>query len=196
MHKYIIILLILINTAFNQECLGGELRSIESYVYGRFEVNMKSVNGDGYVSSFFTSHDFWETFYGNWATFINEIDVEFTGNMDNSIQCTTHHPGNWSSTQIIPLSFNPHNGYHNYAFEWTPYYVKWFVDDVEIYSQSEGTVNDLVYPQKIMMNLWSSIYTDWVGQWENETMPVYTYYDFEQPPDDWIENCIEKKIII
>ena len=75
MLKYIYITILLISISFSQQCLGGELRSIESYVYGRFEVKIKPTAGNGYVSSFFTYHDFWETDFGNWQTFINEIEL-------------------------------------------------------------------------------------------------------------------------
>ena len=177
MFKYLIISVISFNTLLSQECLGGELRTIESYVFGRFEVRMKPAQGDGYISSFFTYHDFWEIFNGNWETFINEIDIEFTGNLDNSIQFTTHHPGPWSMTEILDTPFNPFEEYQDYAFEWTPNSVKWFINDIEVYSQNGMDVIDLIYPQKIMMNIWAAMYEDWVGEWNAETMPVYAYYD-------------------
>ena len=175
---YILYLFIFLSLGFNQDCLGGEIRTFESYNYGRFEVKMKPALGNGYVSSFFTYHDFWETPYGSWETYINEIDIEFTGNLNNSIQFTTHHPGNWSLTHINDLNFNPFDDYHDYAFEWTPTYVKWFVNGVEVYSQTEDVVDDLVYPHKIMMNIWSAIYEDWVGEWDPSTLPVKSYYDY------------------
>ena len=75
---YLLLLIIFITNINAQNCLGGELRTFESYTYGRFEVKMKPAHGDGYVSSFFTYHDFWETPYGSWQTYINEIDIEFT----------------------------------------------------------------------------------------------------------------------
>ena len=58
MNYIIFIIVYLLHILNSQECLGGELRTIESYLYGRFEVNMKSAEGNGYVSSFFTYHDF------------------------------------------------------------------------------------------------------------------------------------------
>ena len=36
---------------------GGELRTYESFRYGRYEVRMKSALGSGVVSSFFTYRD-------------------------------------------------------------------------------------------------------------------------------------------
>ena len=178
--KYFFLILFYLSTYLNaQQCLGGELRTIDSYTYGRFEVRMKPAIGDGYVSSFFTYHDFWGTSYdGAWQTYINEIDIEFTGNLDNSIQFTTHHPGPWSLTEIQSINFNPHLEYHNYAFEWTPEYVKWFIDGIEVYSQNQDIVDDLNQPHKIMMNLWSAIYEDWVGVWDPSSMPVSSFYDY------------------
>jgi len=178
MNYIIFIIVYLLNILNSQECLGGELRTIESYLYGGFEVNMKSAEGNGYVSSFFTYHDFWDEEYDNWESLVNEIDIEFTGNLNNSVQFTSHHPGPWSLTQIIDVNYNPHEEFHNYALEWTPYNIKWFVDGIELYSQSQDIVDDLTYPQKIMMNLWSAVWIDWVGEWDNATMPVNSYYDF------------------
>ena len=50
---------LLINTiVFSQKPYrGAEYRTIESYQYGRFEVNMKSALGSGVVSSFFTINE-------------------------------------------------------------------------------------------------------------------------------------------
>ena len=180
--KYIILLSYLICSIQSQECLGGELRTLDSFLYGRFEVNMKSTQGDGYVSSFFTYHDHW----GNsnpeeWSLLTNEIDIEMTGNLDGSIQFTTHHPGDpnsWSYSDIIEVDFNPHIEFHDYAFEWTPYSIKWFIDGTEVYSQNQNIVDDLIYPQKIMMNLWSAVWFDWVGQWNAESLPQNSYYNF------------------
>ena len=65
-----------LNPLNGQECLGGELRTIDSYLYGRFEVNMKSAAGGGYVSSFFTYHDHWEdSSPDEWGLLTNEIDI-------------------------------------------------------------------------------------------------------------------------
>ena len=171
-----------LNPLNGQECLGGELRTIDSYLYGRFEVNMKSAAGGGYVSSFFTYHDHWgDSNPDEWSLLTNEIDIEMTGNQDASVQFTTHHPGDpnsWSYGEIIDVDFNPHIEFHDYAIEWTPYSIKWFVDNIEVYSQDQNIVDDLIYPQKIMMNLWSAVWIDWVGVWDPGTMPVNSYYNF------------------
>lgn len=160
-------------------CNSGAIRTHQSYLYGRFEVKMKSADGDGLVSSFFTYNTNWDTDLGNlnW----NEIDIEMTGNRDSSVQFTTHHPGNpnsWSFGEIIDVEFNPHNTFNDYAFEWTPYYIKWFVNDIEVYQQNQNIVDDLNFSQTIMMNLWPSIWEDWTGEWNNQETPKHAYYDY------------------
>ena len=54
MRRYFLFLLLFIEIGFGQLYRGGELRTIDTYQYGRYEVRMKSAAGDGVVSSFFT----------------------------------------------------------------------------------------------------------------------------------------------
>ncbi|MCR6637587.1 MAG: family 16 glycosylhydrolase [Sporocytophaga sp.] len=59
MKKYILIaFVLLVFTPFltkAKEYKGAELRTNESFLYGRFEVSMKSAEGSGLVSSFLLS---------------------------------------------------------------------------------------------------------------------------------------------
>ena len=52
----LIILITIYGFVDAQEYLGAELRTKESFLYGRFEARFKSAQGDGLVSSFFTYH--------------------------------------------------------------------------------------------------------------------------------------------
>ena len=99
-----------------QDCASGALMTQQAYQYGRFETRMQSAQGDGIVSSFFL----YNIDLGcNWPEENNEIDIEMTGNLDASVQFTTHYPGLWSATHIEPTMFNPHAGMHDYAIEWS-----------------------------------------------------------------------------
>ena len=125
----------------------------QAYQYGRFETRMQSAKGNGIVSSIF----FYNIDLGcNWPAENNEIDIEMTGNRDASVQFVTHYPGPWGVSQIVPTPFNPHEGMHDYAFEWEPGVVRWFVDDSLVYTQNEPYVDRLVYPMRIMMNLYAA----------------------------------------
>ena len=76
------------------------------------------------------------------------------------------------------VEFNPHNTFNDYAFEWTPNYIKWFVNNTEVYQQNQNIVDDLNFSQTIMMNLWPSIWEDWTGEWNNQETPKHAYYDY------------------
>ena len=153
---------------------GAEYRTIESFLYGRFEVSYKPANREGVVSSFFTYHDF--TPQTSW----NEIDLEFIGRYSNSIQFNTITPGQRFHIRSQHIDFDPYIDFHEYAFEWTPDYVAWFIDGTEVYRQTGDHIQTLQYPQKIMMNIWNPVYTNWVGYWKDEYLPAVSMYDWVQ----------------
>ncbi len=157
------------------ECASGEVATRDAYQYGRFETRMQSVQGNGVVGSFFL----YNLDVGcNWPAENNEIDIEMTGNLDASVQFTTHYPGPWYVTQIVPTAFNPHSGLHDYAIEWEPGVVRWFVDGDLVYTQDSLFVDGLMYPMRIMMNLWGVDSPDWAGSWDPEVMPAKSVYDY------------------
>ena len=149
---------------------GAEVRTRADYLYGKFEVRYKPAQGDGLVSSFFT----YNTDYGN--TPWNEIDIELLGRyekvVDMNVITTTSHLRQHYNT------FNPNLDFHTYGFEWTPDYVAWFIDEEEVYRQVEPHVEELSYPQKIMMNIWNPTYDDWVGVWDDRILPRFSFYDY------------------
>ncbi|NND60136.1 MAG: family 16 glycosylhydrolase [Gammaproteobacteria bacterium] len=158
-----------------QQCASGQLMTHEAYQYGRFETRMQSAQGNGIVSAFFL----YNIDLGcNWPAENNEIDIEMTGNRDDSVQFTTHYPGPWSATEIVPMAFNPHAGLHDYAIEWEPGVVRWFVDDELVYVQDAGYVSGLVYPMRILMNHYAADAPGWVGAWDAAVLPTEVSYDY------------------
>jgi hypothetical protein len=157
-----------------QECVGGQIYSNEAFLYGRFEVAMRSVEGDGIVSSFFL----YNLDVGcNWPDENNEIDIEMTGNSEN-ILFTTHYPGPWYYTDSLVPDFNPHDSIHFYAIEWEPGIVRWFVDSQLVNVQDQAFVEGLIHPMRIVMNLWASDAVGWVGVWDPSIMPIESEYEF------------------
>ena len=110
---------------------GGELRTQDSFTYGRFEVRMKSAPGSGIVSSFFTYHDYWSEGYND-IEYWNEIDWEILGRYDNQAQTNYITDYETQHDTSFFTDFNPHEEFHIYAFEWTPDYVAYFNDGVEV----------------------------------------------------------------
>ena len=171
---FLILLFIMMQVSLAVDYNGAEYRTKEGFVYGRFEVNYKSAQGTGILSTFFTYHDF-TTSTNDW----NEIDIEILSRYDNDIQTTTIVPRQTIYNSHSKLPFNPHTDFHTYAFEWTPDYVAWFADGVEFYRQTGEHIQTLVHPQKIMMNMWADDGDGtWTGPWLPETLPYFAYYDW------------------
>jgi hypothetical protein len=150
---------------------GAEYRTIGTMKYGRFEVRMRSAQVSGMLSSFFTYYDP--------ANPWNEIDIESMGRYSGEIQFNTIVPTQGDNhVQRQPLWFNPHAAFHVYAIEWTPDYVAWKADGVEVYRQTGSHIGQLIEPQKLMMNVWQPSDVNWAGTFNPAKLPVYAYYDW------------------
>ncbi|MBK7228572.1 MAG: family 16 glycosylhydrolase [Ignavibacteriales bacterium] len=153
-----------------KEYKGAEYRTKEAFLYGRFEVNLKTSFIEGMLSSFFTYNDAG----GGW----NEIDIEILGRYTNDFQMNPITPGQVNHVGHYLMSSSPHADFHTYAFEWTPEYVSWFVDGVEVLRQTGAHIQTLNLPQKIMMNVWIPQYENWVGIFSPDVLPSFSYYDW------------------
>lgn len=167
-----LMLIVLTNQLKAVKYYGAEYRTKEAFTYGRFEASIKSAQRDGMLASFFTYHD------GTGTSTWNEIDIEILGRYTNSVQFNTITPGQTNHVRTQPVNFNPASDYHTYAFEWTPEYVAWFIDGEEVYRQTGKHIQTLTRAQKIMMNIWNPTYPNWVGIWNENTVPAFASYDF------------------
>jgi hypothetical protein len=153
---------------------GGEYRSKDSFLYGRFEVRMKTAQREGMLTSFFTYNDMVPFNSGQW----NEIDIEVLGRYTNDVQYNTITPGQTNHVGRRETAFNPALDFHTYTIEWTPSYVAWFIDGVESYRQTGAHIQTLTYPCKIMMNMWIQSAVGWSGQFNDNSLPAFSYYDY------------------
>lgn len=168
-----VLLFITLFTPMNaKEYKGAELRTHATFTYGRFEVRLKPANRPGMLSSFFTYHEI--SNISEW----NEIDIEILGRYDDNIQFNTITGGQMNHVSARNVDLNPFEDFHTYAIEWTPEYIAWFIDGEEVYRQTEEHVSTVNRPQKMMMNIWNPVYTDWVGEWKDEFLPAFAYYDW------------------
>ncbi len=172
--NHIVLLLLLAIFVEAKPYRGGELRTIDTYRYGRFEVRVRSAPGSGVVSSLFTYHELGASGIEEW----NEIDIEWLGRYNDEVQYNTITDWQVGHEHRQPLAFDPAADFHVHGFEWTPDYVAWFVDRVEVYRQEGLHVGDLDHYQKMMMNIWQPSYADWAGNFDANILPVYAIYDW------------------
>ncbi len=170
------ILFLISVTSYAKPYRGAELRTFESFLYGRFEVTMQSAAGHGVVSSYFTFRDYYAeglTHPENW----NEIDLEWMGKLNNKVSTNTILQNEWGDALEVFLSVNPHLDYNTYAFEWTPDAVRFYEGDRLLRTVSGERADSLYHPQKLMMNIWQPTDAGWAGTFNPEILPVYAIYD-------------------
>lgn len=135
----------------------GELQSEDVYRYGYFEARMRVPRGSGLVTGFFTyMRDGAEH---TW----HEIDIEILGRNTRSIQLTYFTRGR---RHIItrPLTFDASADFHNYAFEWTPRYLRWYVDGRLLHEETGANGALPRSEQRLFIHLWNTeTLTDWLG---------------------------------
>ncbi len=158
---------------------GAEIYSTQSYLYGRYEMRMRVANASGVLSTFFTYKNGSEVA----GTFWEEIDIEVFGK-NNASQ--------WQSNVILGSSRptvqtelvhsapeSLADGYHTYVLEWTPDYVAWFLDGVEVRRiTGTSTVTSLTNAQSFRFNLWASESVEWAGAWDDSVLPVYQFVSY------------------
>jgi endo-1,3-1,4-beta-glycanase ExoK len=162
----------------------GEVKTWETFQYGKFRTAMKTGNHYGTVASFFTYWNGPNWSVGQW----NEIDVEIVP----SVQAQGKQP---FSTNII--YGDGHNGkreeqsykdfghdwtkYHIYEIEWTPDYIRWTIDGKEVRKSWAGDSAGVRFTNKqqhIMMNFWTPTWDSWGHGRNDYDMPWYVYYDW------------------
>jgi hypothetical protein len=174
---------------------GTELTGKDQFLYGRFEARMKMVSFPGSVSSMFLYYD---PSYLLGAQPWNEIDIEVLGKSDTVWQANliTREPNTTEKKNAKITSETKHNfgfdataDFHLYAIVWTPEYIAWEIDSVEIRRDSIGNADNRKHDQVAFMNqeqslrfnVWISGSASWVGKFTGEELaagPQIQYIDY------------------
>lgn len=172
-------------SAQNKAYSGAELYTLDEYMYGKYEARMWMGATSGTISSMFLYHNGSETGNGPWV----EVDIEVLGKNPNSFQSNiiTGKAGNQiTSEKHHSVSPAANAGFHTYGIEWTPNYVRWTVDGVEVRKTSKGELNSkgqdqvpqLTETQGLRFNLWSSEDPGWVGQFNDNNLPIFQFINW------------------
>ncbi|NJM33520.1 MAG: family 16 glycosylhydrolase [Rhodomicrobium sp.] len=153
----------------------AELRTHEPLGYGTYEVRMQPAAGPGLVSAFFTyigpqpdapsPHD--------------EIDFEFLGKDPTTVQLNYFGNGQGHHETMVKLPFDAFETMADYAFEWLPGGIRWFVNGrlVHEVKREEGKPFP-VTPSRIYLSLWSGNGLDaWTGTFAYPDRPLTARYE-------------------
>ncbi len=155
----------------------SELYRTQANFYGRFEARIRFAPGEGVVSSFFLWKD-----GSSSTTSWNELDFEKI-NSTCKLQTNIWTGKGTQSQQIDTPSFNICSDYHTYAFEWTPDYIAWSIDGMQIRKVTGSSVTE--YTQNasqgmtIHFNTWEGNST-FGGTLDPSILPVHEYVSWVQ----------------
>lgn len=105
-------------------------RDREAWRYGRFEIRAKLPSGKGTWPAIWMLPENWE--YGGWPA-SGEIDImEHVGHEPNRVYATVHteaynHMEGTQDTDTLRVE-NAEQAFHDYAIEWTPDSIEWYMD--------------------------------------------------------------------
>jgi endo-1,3-1,4-beta-glycanase ExoK len=147
----------------------AELYTTQVYGYGRFEARVRFAPGDGVISSFFL----WKPNSQLPDTFWNELDFEKLG-ADCHLQTNPLYGLPVADhSQREELSADLCGEYHTYTFEWTPSYIAYLVDGVEVRRDTDETAAAFVdVEMEIHFNVWPGDAT-FGGNFDPAIMPVH-----------------------
>lgn len=157
----------------------AELYQNQTYTYGRFEARVRFAAGDGVISSFFL----WKPGSEMPGTFWNELDFEKLG-ADCRLQTNPLYGAPVvDHSQIANVNGDLCGEYHTYTFEWTPTYIAYLVDGVEVRRDvGEGAAafaTNAASGMQIHFNIWPGDAT-FGGNFDPAIVPVQQYIAWVQ----------------
>lgn len=157
----------------------AEFYTAAGYQYGRFEARIQFAYGDGVIGSFFL----WKDRSEQPGFFWNELDFEKLG-----ADCELETNAFYGDPEAVhaqehgaPADYC--GTFHTYVYEWTPDYIAWLVDGVEIRRETGETA--LAYAantpdgMQIRFNIWPGDAT-FGGNFDPAILPVHQYINWVQ----------------
>jgi beta-glucanase (GH16 family) len=109
-------------------------RTRGDWTYGRFVIRARLPIGKGiWPAIWMLPTD--PSIYGTWAA-SGEIDImEYVGDKPTEVLGTLHYGGSWPDNQYTTNTYTQDSGrfdedFHEFALEWEPDSIRWYVDDV------------------------------------------------------------------
>jgi GR25 family glycosyltransferase involved in LPS biosynthesis len=153
----------------------GALSSHARYLFGRFESTFQASNVPGVITGFFLHRN----------SPHQEIDIEIAGNMPSRLLVNVfYNPGDEGAQfdygyrgapSQIDLGFDASAGMHRYVIEWTPWEIRWLVDDRLVHRRVLWNPTPIPHlPMNLHFNTWLSRSTQLAGRLDPRRLPAST----------------------
>ncbi|MEZ5936607.1 MAG: family 16 glycosylhydrolase [Hyphomonadaceae bacterium] len=139
---------------------GAEFQVKGFYGYGRYEIVMRPPGGSGAYSAFFThTDDFFKDPH-------DEIDIEFLGRNTRQMHINHFTDNHSHGSYYAKLPFDFTDGFHLYAFEWSPDAIRWYADDQFLYEVRAPEARIPDHAGRVITNIMtgSDAAVDWMGK--------------------------------
>jgi endo-1,3-1,4-beta-glycanase ExoK len=148
----------------------AEIQTNARYGYGTYEARMRSAAGVGLVSAFFTYTPKSVKWPGQ-----DEIDFEFLGKDTNTVQLNYFANGNGEHRYDAHLDFEANKGANDYAFEWLPDSIRWYINGKLVHEVKKSAGELLPQrPAKIILSIWNGVgpgMEGWLGRFTYPGIP-------------------------
>lgn len=169
-------------------------RGKDAWKYGRFEIKARLPSGKGTWPAIWMLPENWE--YGGWPE-SGEIDImEHVGHEPNRVYATVHteaynHIEGTQDTDTLHISDAEEN-FHEYAIEWAPQSISWFVDGEQYssFQNENATHKEWPFDQPFHLILNIAVGGNWGGAqgvdddiWPQQMMVDYVRVYQKKLPD-------------
>jgi endo-1,3-1,4-beta-glycanase ExoK len=136
-------------------------------------VRMRTARASGVNSAFFTyvgpihgqPHD--------------EIDFEVLGRNTREVQVNTFVSGRSGQAKMVPNGIDVADEFVDFAFEWAPDKVRWFVNGKLTHEVAAPAVDVPSHAAKIYLSIWSGHGLDgWLGRFEEPQEPLKMFVEY------------------
>lgn len=156
----------------------GRLRSKNWFLYGRIEVRAKLPGTGGmWPAIFLFGKDYTYTDYSVWPQ-CGEIDIiEVNGNSPNIAHTSVHtsyynyNTGRPKHKQTTISGLTTQ--FRNYRIDWTPDYIRWFIDDVQVYEFLNDHIDTARWPfdSPVFLLMYLGVGGSFVGPVNDTALP-------------------------
>jgi len=161
----------------NKKYTSARLRTLNmgDWTYGRFEGRIRLPYGQGIWPAFWMLPT--DEVYGGWPQ-SGEIDImELVGHQPATVHGTIHYGDPYPGNQSQGGSYTLHSGifnddFHEFAIEWEPGVIRWYVDDYLYLTKTASDVSPYNWPfdQNFHFLLNVAVGGNWPGSPDNTTV--------------------------
>lgn len=185
---------------------GGEISTVDRFLYGKIEARVKLPNQSGVISSLFLIEPLNPS---KKVDTTEEIDFEYLGACPEIIQTNIRIPGhrdnfnNPNQEELVLFASEGETKAKVLSIEWTPFRILWLVDG-QVVRQHDLNDSSFDREKRISLNLWASAACEWAGKlplsnWQDteaevEYIRFYSYLPAEKKFSEeptWVEDFQE-----